>query len=72
MGHLGVYSTIVPAASQKEISHGTGLLWIILKLCHHSNKYFYASKFYTSIYIEISTAQRAYIRWHNANYDIFD
>ena len=59
MGHLGILGAIVPAASKKEINHGTGSLWIILKCVTIPTNIYFAFEFCTSIYIEISTAHRA-------------
>ena len=67
MVHLGVLGAIVPAASQNENAPGTGSSWIIFEMCHHSNEWIFALGFLMSIYVEISTEQRAYICWHRVN-----
>ena len=67
MGHLEISGATVPTASQKDSGHGTGSLWILLKLFHHSNEHIYAYKLCMSIYVEISTVQRAFIHWHRVN-----
>ena len=69
MGHLEILGAIVPAAIQNESAHGSGLLWIIFEISHHSNKCIFIW-ILTSIYLYISTAQRAYISWHRVNDNI--
>ena len=71
MGHLGNLGAIFPSASQKVSAHGTGSLWILFEMFHHSDKYGFAFEFCTSIYAEISTAQRVHIHWHRIKGDIF-
>ena len=58
MGYLGILGEIVPSASQMESDHGTGSLWMIFEMCHHSNEYIFTFDFFTSTYVEMSTAQR--------------
>ena len=58
---------IVPEASQSKIAHVIGSLLTIFEIVHHSNEYNFAFEFCSSIYVEISTAQRAYICLHHVN-----
>ena len=53
MGKLGTLGANFLLVSQKEIADGMGSLWIIFKMRHHSNEYFFVFEICTSIYVEI-------------------
>ena len=54
MVHLGILGAIVLATSQKETVHGTGSLWIIFGMGHHSSEYILAFYF---LYINLRRNQ---------------